>query len=248
MHSAGKPSGPSSLVGHQAFLAHSQAWWDPTGPYAILHQLTPLRLSWIQEVKTRTYGNPALQGKKLLDVGCGGGLLSEALARQGARVTGLDTLEENILAARNHQRASEKLPLTYYPLSLSSFAKKHAGEKFDVVTALEVIEHTPSPLAFLKDIDSLLKPGGLCILSTLDRTFLSYVQAIPLGEHILRWLPKGTHDWKFFLTPSELKMMGGALGWAHIETQNISLTPWTGQWKQTPKRTTNFFIAFQRLP
>lgn len=176
----------------EIFAAHSQDWWDENGPFKPLHMLNPHRISYtLQQAKD-------VKGKTVLDVGCGGGLVCEPLARLGARVTGIDLTKEAIAAAKDHARA-EGLDIQYFCQDLATIE-----QGFDLVLALEVIEHVANPDEFVSNILARVNPGGVAIFSTLNRTKKSLVLGKYAAEYILGWVPKGTHDWRRFVKPSQL--------------------------------------------
>jgi 2-polyprenyl-6-hydroxyphenyl methylase / 3-demethylubiquinone-9 3-methyltransferase len=202
-------------------------WWDPKGSSAMLHRLNPVRLGFVREMIDRHFGTePAarrpLEGRTALDVGCGAGLLTEPLARLGARATGLDAAPENIAAARAHAEG-QGLAIDYRAQGVETLA----GETFDLVCAMEVIEHVADPAAFVAGLAAALAPGGLLILSTPNRTPQSRLAMITLGEG-LRLIPHGTHDWSKFLTPPELTAFLEQAGLAVAETRGLSLHPTRG--------------------
>lgn len=185
------------------FSKDSARWWDGNGPFAPLHRLNPVRLSYIKAQICSHFGldDKALtpfKGLRVLDIGCGGGLACEPLARLGAEVTGADADATAIVAAKNHARESG-LDIRYI-----NAPAEDIHEKFDVILALEIIEHVTDPAAFIQSIAILLRPGGLAIFSTLNRTPRSFALGIVAAEYILRWVPRGTHTWKKFIRPSEL--------------------------------------------
>jgi len=186
--------GTASAAEVAKFDALAATWWDPRGPMAPLHAMNPARMGWILD---RLPGG-ALD---ILDVGCGAGLASEALARAGHRVTGLDAAPEALAAARAHAEASG--PSIDYQVTTAE-ALADSGAQFDIVTTLEVVEHVADVDLFLTSCASLVKPGGMLVLSTLNRTAKSFVLGIGMAEYVLRWLPAGTHDWRKFLKPSEV--------------------------------------------
>ncbi len=188
------------------FEAMAAEWWDPHGKFKPLHMLNPCRLDYITgqiaaEFDRDLAGPSPFAGLRVVDIGCGGGLLSEPMARLGADVVGADAAERNIPVARLHAE-QEGLEIDYRHTTAEDMAA--AGEQFDVVLNMEVVEHVADPLAYLTACQRLLKPGGLMICSTLNRNPKSYAMAIIGAEYVMRWLPKGTHDWSKFITPVEL--------------------------------------------
>ncbi len=190
----------------EKFQAMAAEWWDPEGKFKPLHMLNPCRLDYITSQiaaefdRDLTTAKP-FKGLRILDIGCGGGLLSEPMARLGADVVGADAAERNIPVARVHAEQSG-LKIDYRHTTAEALAAD--GEQFDAVLNMEVVEHVADPLAYLTACRLLLRPGGLMVCSTLNRNPKSYVMAIIGAEHVMRWLPKGTHDWSKFITPDEL--------------------------------------------
>ena len=186
------------------FSKLADEWWDPEGKFKPLHNFNPVRLKYIKDTITKKYGNISeklpLKDIKILDIGCGGGLLSEPLSRLGATVTGIDASDRNIKIAKMHLKKS-KLDINYYCSSPESFEAK---EKFDVVLNMEIVEHVDNVDFFLLKSSELLKKDGLMFIATLNKTLKSYVFAIIGAEYILKWLPIGTHDWNKFLKPEDL--------------------------------------------
>ena len=182
-----------------------EKWWDESGPMRPLHKLNPVRLSYIRRMVCEHFGLPdtirCLQKLKIADIGCGGGLVAEPLCRMGATVTGVDAGKENIRVAKAHAQ-EHNLSIEYLATTVEQVAA--SGKKFDVVTALEIVEHVADVPVFMEALCKIVKPGGLLVMSTLNRTPKSYLLGIVAAEHILRWLPPGTHDWKKFQKPSEL--------------------------------------------
>jgi len=204
----------------ERFSRIAEEWWDPTGKFAPLHRLNPLRLGYIRDRAARHWkrdplsGAP-LHGLSLLDIGCGGGLLCEPTTRLGAQVTGIDAAERNIATARLHAER-QGLAIDYREATAEALTAE--GRQFDIVLALEIVEHVADVDLFLKSCGRLAKPGGLVFLSTLNRTAKAWALAIAGAEYMLRWLPRGTHDWRKFLKPSEVVRglrMGG------VEAQEI---------------------------
>ena len=188
------------------FAALGRDWWDASGAMAPLHKLNPARVAYIRDQACARLGLPAgaarpLAGLAVLDVGCGGGLLAEPLARLGAGVTGIDPVASSIEAARWHA-AEVGLAIDYQATTLGELAA--GGRSFDLVVASEVVEHVPDVPAFLDELAAAVRPGGLVVLSTLSRTAASFLKAIVGAEYVLGWLPRGTHDWRRFLRPAEL--------------------------------------------
>ena len=186
------------------FSKLADEWWDPEGKFKPLHNFNPVRLRYIKDTITKKFGNKSeklpLKDIKILDIGCGGGLLSEPLSRLGATVTGIDASDRNIKIAKMHLKKS-KLDINYYCSSPESFEAK---EKFDVVLNMEIVEHVDNVDFFLLKSSELLKKDGLMFIATLNKTLKSYVFAIIGAEYILKWLPIGTHDWNKFLKPDDL--------------------------------------------
>lgn len=202
-------------------------WWDPRGSSAMLHRLNPARLAYVRAAVDQHWdvdpeGFAPLAGKTALDVGCGAGLLSEPLARMGARVTGVDAAVENIGAARAHAAASG-LAIDYVAGGIEDLA----GRQFELVTSMEVIEHVSDPAAFVRGLAGALAPGGLMLLSTPNRTPLSRIAMITVAEG-LGMVPKGTHDWEKFVTPDELTALVVDAGLAVTEVRGLSFSPTRG--------------------
>jgi 2-polyprenyl-6-hydroxyphenyl methylase / 3-demethylubiquinone-9 3-methyltransferase len=204
----------------ERFSRIAEEWWDPNGKFAPLHRLNPTRLGYVRDRAAGHWqrdplsGSP-LQGLSLLDIGCGGGLLCEPTTRLGATVTGIDAAQRNIATARLHAEG-QGLAIDYRETTAEALAAE--GRQFDIVLALEIIEHVADIDLFLRSCGQLTKPGGLVFLSTLNRTAKAWALAIAGAEYLLRWLPRGTHDWRKFLKPSEVVR---GLRSAGVETQEI---------------------------
>ncbi len=219
------------------FAAMAEAWWDPTGKFRPLHRFNPVRLTYIRDrLCARFDRDPKderpLRGLKLLDVGCGGGLLSEPLARLGAEVTGLDAAAQNIKVAALHAKESG-LEIDYRHGSVEQLAEGPA--RFDAVLNMEVVEHVADVGGFLAASAALVKPGGLMIVATLNRTPKAFLLAIVGAEYLLRWLPRGTHDWRRFVRPSEVAAALRGTGLEIEEITGVAYNPLTDSWRLAPR-------------
>jgi len=215
------------------FEAMAAEWWDLEGKFKPLHMLNPCRLDYIcaqvaAEFGRDLAGDVPFKGLRVLDIGCGGGLLSEPMARLGADVVGADAAERNIPVARVHAEQSG-LQIDYRHTTAEALAA--AGEQFDVVLNMEVVEHVADPQAYLTACQELLKPGGLMICSTLNRTAKSFMMAIIGAEWVMRWLPKGTHDWAKFITPDELYDLISKAGLRSVDRKGMVFNPVAWSWK-----------------
>lgn len=230
------------------FDAIARDWWDPRGPMAVLHKFNPVRLAYVRDEACAHFGRDpktmrALSGLSLVDIGCGGGVLSEPLARLGAEVTGLDPAPTNIAVARAH---AEKcgLAIDYREETIELVVE--SGGRFDIVLAMEVVEHVADVEAFVAACCAAVKPDGLLVMATLNRTLKSYALAIVGAEYVLRWLPKGTHDWEKFVTPDEL---GGAIegnGFTIGTQTGVIFNPLTGRWSASRDMDVNYMLAASR--
>lgn len=211
------------------FDALGDKWWDLQGPMKPLHRLNPVRLEYIRRQAAQHFGRSPealkiLDGLDVADIGCGGGLLTEPLCRMGANVTGVDAGVENIRVAKNHAKI-HGLDIDYQATTVEELAR--AKKKYDVVTALEIIEHVEDTRLFVRSCSELVKKGGMMVFSTLNRTPKSFLLGIVAAEHLLRWVPVGTHDWKKFVKPSELSRLFDENGVDVIDICGLVYTPLT---------------------
>ena len=226
------------------FDALAETWWDSNGQMRPLHRLNPVRLAFIRDRAAAHFGRDPLAeaplaGLNVIDVGCGGGLLTEPLARLGARVTGIDVAAENVAVAARHA-ATSGLEIDYRHATAESLAE--AGETFDLVVSMEVVEHVADVEGFLATCGALVRPGGAAALATLNRTPKAFLTAIVGAEYILRWLPRGTHDWRRFLRPSELArgLRGGGL--EVKEVTGAVYNPLTDTWRLGRDTDVNYMV------
>ncbi|MDA8108493.1 MAG: bifunctional 2-polyprenyl-6-hydroxyphenol methylase/3-demethylubiquinol 3-O-methyltransferase UbiG [Betaproteobacteria bacterium] len=213
-------------------LAHR--WWDPHSEFRPLHEINPLRLAWIGE-------HAAIAGRNVLDVGCGGGILAEAMARLGARVTGID-LSENALRVAQLHLLESNLPVRYEMAGAEDYAQAHAGE-FDVVTCMELLEHVPDPARTVEACARLAAPGARVFFSTINRNPKSYLFAVIGAEYLLKLLPRGTHDYTRFIRPSELARWSREAGLRPAELTGMSYNPLTKRYRLGPDCGVNYIIS-----
>tara|TARA_B100001939_G_scaffold346794_1_gene366501 strand:- start:487 stop:1302 length:816 start_codon:yes stop_codon:yes gene_type:complete len=228
------------------FSALAATWWDPNGPFKPLHKLNPTRITFIKNALCTHFGRDvmapdALKGLRILDIGCGGGLLCEPLTRLGAEMVGADASEKNIHTAATHAMQMG-LDIDYRATTAEELAAK--GEKFDAILNMEVIEHVADIPSFLDACHSLLRDGGGMTLSTLNRTTKSWLMAIAGAEYVLRWLPRGTHDWKKFLRPSELSRALRQSGFEVKDIKGMVYHPLTGRWSLSDHDFSVNYVAF----
>jgi 2-polyprenyl-6-hydroxyphenyl methylase/3-demethylubiquinone-9 3-methyltransferase len=228
------------------FEAMGAAWWDEEGPMRALHRLNPLRIGYVRDRlvghfrSAPGHGLKPLAGLTLLDIGCGAGLLAEPLARLGADVTGIDPGKTNIAQAKAHAEA-QGLAIDYRAIGAETLARE--GRQFDGVLAMEVVEHVPNTAVFLRQAARLVRPGGLFVASTLNRTLKSFALAIVGAEYVLGWLPRGTHDWSKFVTPEELENALTASGLKVAQTSGVVFNPLSGRWSLSRDTDVNYMIA-----
>ena len=234
----------------EKFEAMAAEWWDPNGKFKPLHMLNPTRLDYISTQIAEEFGRDLSQpqpfaGLRLLDIGCGGGLLSEPMRRLGADVVGADAAERNIPVARLH---AEKLGLEIDYRHTTAEAMAADGETFDVILNMEVIEHVASPADYLRACHDLLRPGGAMICSTLNRNPKSYLMAIVGAEQVMRWLPKGTHDWAKFITPDELFDLLRGAGIEPVDRKGFVFNPITWTWSLSDRDLSVNYVTLSRRP
>jgi 2-polyprenyl-6-hydroxyphenyl methylase/3-demethylubiquinone-9 3-methyltransferase len=249
MISAKPASGPSVDQAEVArFSALAAEWWDPAGKMGVLHRFNPVRLGFIKEAACRKFGRDgkridSLSGLRFLDIGCGGGILCEPLARLGAEVVGADPSAANIETARLHAGESG-LAIDYRMTTAEALAD--AGERFDVVLAMEVVEHVADMALFVKRCAEMVKPGGLMIAATLNRTLKSFALAIVGAEYVLRWLPRGTHQWDKFVTPNELEAAMERHGLRVIAETGVIYNLLADRWQISTDMDVNYMLTGEK--
>jgi 2-polyprenyl-6-hydroxyphenyl methylase/3-demethylubiquinone-9 3-methyltransferase len=229
----------------ERFSKLASTWWDPRGPMAPLHKLNPVRLGYIRDKVTDHFGGDpkkldCLKGLRMLDIGCGAGILSEPLARLGAQMVGADPSEENIAVASAHAQDND-VEVDYRATTAEALAE--ASEVFDVVLAMEVVEHVNDVPEFIATCASMVKPGGLMIAATLNRTLKSFALAIVGAEYILRWLPRGTHQWDKFVTPLELERAIEKSGLNVIGERGVIYNPLADRWQLSSDMDVNYMLV-----
>ena len=237
---------PSELA---KFTAMAADWWNPNGQFKPLHKFNPTRLAYIRDKLCAQFDRDPqapqpLAGLRLLDIGCGGGLLSEPMARLGAEVVGADAAEANIKTAALHAE-QQGLTIDYRAITAEELVTQ--GETFDTILNMEVIEHVADPQAFMTACSQLMKPEAIMFLATLNRTLKAFALAIVGAEYVLRWLPRGTHDWDKFITPKELEDMADTAGLELFSSTGVSFNPLTDKWRQTGDLSVNYMGVARKL-
>ena len=231
----------------QKFSDLADEWWDVNGKFKPLHMFNPIRIEYItekikQEFKLINQNNSYLKDLKILDIGCGGGLISEPLARLGGEVTGIDASEKNIKVAKLHSKKNN-LNINYLNRSPEQL---NNSEKFDIILNLEIVEHVENVDLYIKSCSNLLKKNGIMFTATLNRTIVSYIKAIVGAEYILRWLPIGTHDWNKFIKPEELEKKLSSANFSTIDVKGLEFNPLFNKWKQSDNLSVNYIICSKR--
>jgi 2-polyprenyl-6-hydroxyphenyl methylase/3-demethylubiquinone-9 3-methyltransferase len=250
MANPGNPKSTVDAAEVARFAALADEWWSPGGKMRPLHKFNPVRLAFIRDSACEHYGADAksldcLSGLSILDVGCGGGILAEPLARLGAKVTGIDPAEETVAAARLHAEQSG-LAIDYRAETIEALAEK--GKRFDVVVASEVVEHVADLGLFVHRCAECVKPGGLMVVTTINRTLKSFALAIVGAEYILRWLPVGTHRWDKLVTPEELEAAFEAAGLNVTGEAGIVYNPLADEWRRADDMDVNYMmLAHKRI-
>ena len=231
------------------FEAMAAEWWDPAGKFKPLHMMNPVRLDYVIDQIAAEFGRDRraarpFEGLRILDIGCGGGLIAEPMARLGATVTGADAAAGNIAVARLHA-AQQGLQIEYHATTAETLLEE--GRDFDVVLALEIVEHVADPAAFVRMCRDLLRPGGLAVVSTLNRTARSFGAAIIGAEWIMRWLPRGTHEWNRFITPDELAEMAEGAGLTMVDRRGMVFNPLSWRWSLSSRDlSVNYAVTARR--
>ena len=231
----------------QKFSKIADEWWDANGKFKPLHRFNPIRIKYIIDKCTNHFNlknnnDKRLYGLKFLDIGCGGGLVSEPLCRLGGNVTGIDASSKNIEVAKIHAREN-KLKIKYLNTSPE---KKQINDKFDVILNLEVIEHVENVDLFMKSATELLKKNGIMFIATINRTFESYIKAIVGAEYILRWLPIGTHDWQKFLTPGEIEQKFIKLNLDKLDLTGLKYNMFSNNWTKSKDCSVNYILLAKK--
>jgi 2-polyprenyl-6-hydroxyphenyl methylase/3-demethylubiquinone-9 3-methyltransferase len=227
------------------FAAMAKEWWAPDGKMRPLHKINPVRIAFIRDLACETFEKSprkldCLAGLRILDIGCGGGILSEPLARLGGNVVGIDPAPENVEVARLH---AEQAGLAIDYRAATAEALADVGEKFDIVIASEVVEHVADLPLFIRRAAEMTKPGGLLVVTTINRTMKSFALAIIGAEYVLRWLPVGTHSWDKFVMPEEVRDLFAANSLNEIDRGGIIFNPLSGEWRRGLDTDVNYMIA-----
>jgi 2-polyprenyl-6-hydroxyphenyl methylase / 3-demethylubiquinone-9 3-methyltransferase len=230
------------------FSAMAAEWWDPTGKFRPLHKFNPVRLEYIRNRASQQFGRDPLthrplEGLRLLDIGCGGGLLSEPMARMGANVLGADASEKNIRIAQTHAEQTG-VPVDYRAVTAEALAAD--GEKFDIVLNMEVVEHVSDVPFFIETCASMVKPGGLMFIATINRTLKAAALAIVAAENILRWLPRGTHQYEKLVRPEEIERPLTASGMSITERTGVFFNPIQNRWNLSKDMDVNYMLVAER--
>lgn len=238
IHDSDRPAVNADQAEIDKFSALASRWWDPESEFKPLHAINPLRLEWIQECAG------SLAGKKVLDVGCGGGILSEAMARGGAEVTGIDLADKSLKVARLHGLESG-VKVEYRKVPVEELAAEQAGQ-YDVVTCMEMLEHVPDPASIVRACSALVKPGGWVFFSTLNRNAKAFLFAIVGAEYVLRLLPRGTHSYDQFIKPSELSAAARAASLEPVSMRGMEYNPITQIYSLTSDTSVNYLMATRK--
>jgi 2-polyprenyl-6-hydroxyphenyl methylase/3-demethylubiquinone-9 3-methyltransferase len=230
------------------FSAMAAEWWDPTGKFKPLHKFNPVRLAYIRDKVAIKFGrdpksHQPLKGLRVLDIGCGGGLLSEPIARMGAMVVGADASEKNVAIARLHSEQSGVI-VDYRAVTAEALAAD--DEKFDVVLNMEVVEHVADVPFFIETCATMVKPGGLMFVATINRTLKAAALAIVAAENILRWLPRGTHQYEKLVRPEEIEQPLNAAGMTVIDRTGVFFSPFSNQWNLSKDMDVNYMLLAER--
>ena len=228
----------------QKFSKLADEWWDVNGKFKPLHMFNPIRIEYItdkikQHFKINAGNLNYLKGLNILDIGCGGGLISEPMARLGGRVTGIDASEKNIKVAKIHAKKND-LKINYLNKSPEELENK---DKFDIILNLEIVEHVDNVGLYIESCYNLLKKDGLMFTATLNRSFMSYLKAIIGAEYIMRWLPIGTHDWNKFLKPEELEKQLQDKKFSMVEVKGLEFNPFLNKWRKSNNLSVNYIIT-----
>tara|TARA_B100001057_G_C22834027_1_gene944537 strand:- start:1788 stop:2510 length:723 start_codon:yes stop_codon:yes gene_type:complete len=230
----------------QKFSKLAEEWWDVSGKFKPLHMFNPIRIEYILEKTCNHFERKnkelPLRGLKFLDIGCGGGLISEPMSRLGADVTGIDASLKNIKIAESHSKKN-KLKINYLNTSPEKFDE---NEKFDVILNLEIVEHVEDVDLYFKSCAKLLKKNGLMFTATLNRTFISFIKAIIGAEYVLRWLPIGTHDWNKFFKPKEIEEKISNLNFSVMDISGLEFNPFTQKWRRSKDLSVNYIITSEK--